>query len=39
MEKVLPSVSKQLAENYKQIEQKYLKNARASLPDNLNYTG
>jgi transitional endoplasmic reticulum ATPase len=34
MEKVLPSVSKNDQERYKQVEQKYLRSARAALSDN-----
>ncbi|MCK4996874.1 CDC48 family AAA ATPase [Candidatus Pacearchaeota archaeon] len=40
MEKVLPSVSKNDQERYKQIESKYLKNAKAALSDtSVSYMG
>jgi transitional endoplasmic reticulum ATPase len=39
MGKILPSVSKTTEENYKQIEQKYLKNAKSALPNSVGYAG
>jgi transitional endoplasmic reticulum ATPase len=39
MNKVLPSVSKQLSESYKNIESRYLRNARSALPENVGYMG
>lgn len=39
MEKVLPSVSKADQERYKQIEQKYLRSAKAALDHSANYAG
>jgi transitional endoplasmic reticulum ATPase len=39
MEKVRPSVSKSDQERYKQIEQKYLRSARAALIESASYTG
>jgi len=39
MEKVRPSVSKSDAERYKQIEQKYLKSAKAGLENSTSYAG
>jgi transitional endoplasmic reticulum ATPase len=38
MEKVRPSVSKSDQEKYKQIEQKYLRSAKAALSEAINYT-
>jgi transitional endoplasmic reticulum ATPase len=39
MEKVVPSVSKNDQERYKQIESKYLKSAKAALVTSASYTG
>lgn len=39
MEKVLPSVSRHDQDKYKQIEQKYLKSARAALMNTVSYMG
>jgi len=39
MEKVMPSVTKGDAEKYKQIEQQYLRRARAALNPPVSYTG
>ena len=39
MNKVQPSVSKNDQERYKQVEQKYLKSARATLTGNTSYAG
>ncbi|MFA4960327.1 MAG: CDC48 family AAA ATPase [Candidatus Pacearchaeota archaeon] len=39
MEKVRPSVSKSDQERYKQIEQKYLRSAKAALSESASYTG
>jgi hypothetical protein len=38
MEKVLPSVSKNDQIKYKQMEQRYLKSAKAALPSAISYT-
>jgi len=39
MEKVRPSVSKSDQERYKQVEQKYLRSAKAALAESTSYTG
>jgi transitional endoplasmic reticulum ATPase len=39
MEKVRPSVSKSDQERYKQVEQKYLRSAKAALAEATSYTG
>ncbi len=39
MEKVRPSVSKSDQEKYRQIEQKYLRSAKAALSEAISYTG
>jgi transitional endoplasmic reticulum ATPase len=39
MKKVLPSVSKNDQERYKQVEQKYLRSAKAALTESTSYTG
>ncbi|MGC9309095.1 MAG: CDC48 family AAA ATPase [Candidatus Nanoarchaeia archaeon] len=39
MERVLPSVSNQDQDRYKEIEKKYLRSARSALPEATSYTG
>ncbi len=39
MEKVLPSVTKNDQERYKNIERKYLRSAKSALPDTTSYAG
>ncbi len=39
LDKVMPSVSKNDAERYKQVEQQYLRSARAALGNGASYTG